>query len=472
MTALSPTRVPLSPGRSWEHNREAGRILLADDQPDVLAALRLLLKAEGYQVECVASPAAVQAALAAREFDLLVMDLNYTRDTTSGAEGLDLLTHLQALDASLPIVVMTAWGSVALAVEAMRHGARDFLQKPWENERLLAIVRTQIELGQALRRGARLEAENRLLHTEGLPLLIAESPAMQPVLHLIARVGPADANVLLTGEPGTGKDVVARTLHALSCRSNKPLVTVNAGGLAEGVFESELFGHVKGAYTDAKADRVGRFELADGSALFLDEIANVPLALQAKLLRVLETGEMERVGSSQTRRVDVRVLSATNADLSAEVQQGRFREDLLFRLNTIEIHLPPLRERKEDIPVLAAHFLSVHARRYRKPVTGFAPAALQGLLDNPWRGNVRELNHAIERAVLLAQDRLVQPTDLALKSTRESSASQLEEMSLEEVEAFLIRKALARHHGNVSQAAQALGLSRSALYRRMERYRL
>src|SRR5579862_4616931 len=282
-----------------------GRVLIADDQPDVLEALRLMLKGEGFEIETAHSPAGIVAALEARDFDVILMDLNYTRDTTSGQEGLDLLARIQAIDGMVPVVVMTAWGSVELAVEAMRRGARDFAQKPWDNARLLTIIRTQMELSAALRQGQRLEAENKLLRAEGRPAMIAESPAMQPVLQLIARVGPSDANVLITGEPGTGKEVVARTLHAVSLRHNRPMVTVNAGGLAEGIFESELFGHVKGAFTDAKMDRVGRFELADGGTLFLDEIANVPMNLQAKLLRVLEVGEMERVGSSKTKRVDV-----------------------------------------------------------------------------------------------------------------------------------------------------------------------
>ncbi len=451
--------------------KRGARILIADDQPDVLEALRLLLKAEGYQIEAASSPARTIAALEAGEFDSLLMDLNYTRDTTSGQEGLDLLGRIQALDSTLPVIVMTAWGSVELAVEAMRRGARDFVQKPWDNARLLSIVRTQMELSEALRRGQRLEAENRLLRAEGRPRLIAESSAMQPVLQLISRVGPSDANVLITGEPGSGKEVVAQTLHAISERSGRPLVTVNAGGLAEGIFESELFGHVRGAFTDAKTDRVGRFELADGGTLFLDEIANVPLNLQAKLLRVLEAGEMERVGSSKTKKVNARVLSATNANLNEEVSSGRFRQDLLFRLNTIEIHIPPLRQRRDDIPVLASHFLSVYSQRYRKRLTGFDPAAMEALLENTWQGNVRELSHAMERAVLMAQESVIRSGDLALRSGREAP-EKLEELSLEEVEAFLIKKALARYNGNVSQAAHALGLSRSALYRRLQRHGL
>jgi DNA-binding NtrC family response regulator len=456
--------------KDW-HGVAAPRILVADDQTDVLEALRLLLKGEGYQIDCVTSPPAVIAALEARDFDVVIMDLNYTRDTTSGQEGLDLLGRIQAIDGVLPVIVMTAWGTVGLAVEAMRGGARDFIQKPWENERLLTVVKTQIDLSNAIRRGMRLEAENRLLRAEGLPALIADSPAMEPVLQMISRVGPSDANVLITGEPGTGKEVVAKALFAISPRSAKPMVTVNAGGLAEGIFESELFGHVKGAFTDAKTDRVGRFELADGGTLFLDEIANVPMNLQAKMLRVLEVGEMERVGSSKTKRVDVRVISATNAHLDEEVQSGRFRQDLLFRLNTIEIHLPALRDRREDIPLLAAHFLACHAQRYRKRIGAFDRAAMQLMMEHSWQGNVRELNHVIERAVLMAQDSQIKPADLALRSGRDISP-RLEDMSIEEVEAFLIKKALARYGGNVSHAANALGLSRSALYRRLQRYGL
>jgi DNA-binding NtrC family response regulator len=447
------------------------RILIADDQPDVLEALRLLLKGEGYAIETATSPAAVMGALEAREFAAALIDLNYARDTTSGQEGLDLLHRIQALDPTLPVIVMTAWASIELAVEAMRRGARDFIQKPWENARLLAIVRTQVELGQALRRSDRLEAELGMLRDEGKVRLIAESKAMQPVLEMIARVGPSDANVLITGENGTGKGTVAQALHAVSLRASRPLAVVNAGGLSEGIFESELFGHVKGAFTDAKADRVGRFEMADGGTLFLDEIANVPLNLQPKLLRVLETGEFERVGSSKTRKVDVRILSATNADLAAEVAGGRFRQDLLFRINTIEIHLPPLRERREDLPPLAAHFLRQHSSRYRKRVNGFEAAALRTLSEHGWPGNVRELDHAVERAVLMAQGPEIRAIDLGLKPAGDSP-SRLDEMSLEEVECFLIKKALGRFDGNVSRAADALGLSRSALYRRLQRYGL
>ena len=447
------------------------RILVADDQKDVLEALRLLLKGEGFEVETAASPAAILGALDAGDFDAALMDLNYTRDTTSGREGFDLLTRIQTLDATLPVIVMTAWGSVDGAVEAMRRGARDYVQKPWDNARLLAQLRTQVELSRALRRTQRLEEQNRLLRQGGFPELIAESPAMQPVLRLMERVGPSDASVLITGEHGTGKELVAQWLHAASARAPRALVAVNVGGLSEGVFESELFGHVKGAFTDAKSDRTGRFELADGGTLFLDEIANVPLAQQAKLLRVLQSGEIERVGSSRTRRVDVRVLAATNADLYAEVAAGRFREDLLFRLNTIEIHLPPLRDRREDILPIALLCLRRSAMRYRKSLTGFDRAAIEALHAHVWPGNVRELDHAVERAVLLAQGDVVHAGDLALEPTA-SGGGRLEELTLEEVEKVLIQKALSRFGGNVSQAAKQLGLSRSALYRRLQTYGL
>jgi len=446
------------------------RILVADDQADVLEALRLLLKSEGYQIETVKSPGAVMKAIEARDFDLAIIDLNYTRDTTSGQEGLDLLAKLQAADVTLPVVVMTAWASVEIAVEAMRRGAKDFITKPWENPRLLSIVKNQIELAGAVRAYRRLEQENQILRGKGGPNLIAQSAAMRPVLEIISRVGPSDANVLITGENGTGKGVVAQALHAVSIRAGKPFISVNMGGLPEGVFESELFGHVRGAFTDAKTDRAGRFELADTGTLFLDEIGNIPLGQQAKILRTLETGEFERVGSSRACRANVRLISATNSDLQAEVAAGKFRQDLLFRLNTIHLHLPPLRERREDIALLAQHFLKQHVERYRKSITGFDDTAVEAMKNYAWPGNVRELDHSVERGVLMTQGKVVRAPDLGLNAGQ--SAPRLEDMSLEEVESFLIKKTLARCDGNARKAAEELGLSRSAFYRRLERYGL
>jgi DNA-binding NtrC family response regulator len=469
MQTSSKPDVPYIPMRRGE--RRAARILAADDQQHILDAIDLLLRPQGYEVHLAKFPVQVREALAISNYDALLIDLNYTRDTTSGREGLDLLSEVVSIDRNLPVIVMTAWGNVELAVEAMQRGARDFIQKPWENERLLTILRTQVELHRALQHGERLEAENRLHRLAAAPKFIAAAPSMQPVLDAITRIGPSDANIMITGDHGTGKEIVAQTVHALSARASRPLVAVNTGGLPEGVFESELFGHVKGAFTDARSDRIGRFELADGGTIFLDEIGNVPMRQQSKLLRVLESGEIERVGSSRTKRVDVRVISATNTDLQAACAAGLFREDLLFRLNTVEIHLPPLRERIEDIPALAAHFLSVYAARYRRPVQGFHPSALQLMAQYAWPGNVRELEHTLERAVLMARSNELHAADLGLNFSRANSQN-LEELSLEAVEAILIRKALQRFQGNVSQAADALGLSRGALYRRMEKYGL
>jgi DNA-binding NtrC family response regulator len=448
------------------------RILVADDQPDVLQALRLLLKGEGFETVTATSPAQIATAVQSQEVGVVLMDMNYSRDTTSGKEGLDLITRLHAVYPNLPVVVMTAWGSVDGAVEAMRRGARDYIEKPWDNARLLTTLRTQVELSRALRNSTRLEDENERLRGAALPELIAESRAMQSVLRVMEKIGPSDANVLITGEHGTGKEVVARWLHAASTRAGKPLVTVNAGGMSEGVFESELFGHVKGAFTDARSDRVGFFEMADGGTLFLDEIGNLPMKLQSRLLRVLQTGEFQRVGSSRTQRVDVRVLSATNVDIRVEIAEGRFREDLLYRLNTVELRLPALRDRREDIPPLANHFLRRQSAQYRKAVGGFSPDAMQALLAYEWPGNIRELEHTVERAVLLAHGDRVEPADLNLRPSHPEEAPALDDMALEDVERLLIQKALKRYGGNVSQAAEALGLSRSALYRRLQRFGL
>jgi DNA-binding NtrC family response regulator len=446
------------------------RILIADDQPDVLRALGLLLSEEGFQVTEARSPAEVLERIEGAEFDAAILDLNYTRDTTSGQEGFALMDRLLAIDASLPLIVMTAWSSVPGAVEAMRRGARDYIEKPWNDDRLVATVRTQVDLRRALGRTHRLEEAGARSQRTDTPAFVGEAAAIRDVRETIERVAPSDAAVLITGEHGTGKDVVASWLHLLSHRQRKPMITVNAGGLAEGVAESELFGHVKGAFTDARADRLGCFELADDGTLFLDEIANMPARLQAKLLRVLQTGEVQRVGSSRVHYVNVRVLSATNADLDADVAGARFREDLLYRLNTVVVHLPALRDRPEDIEPLARHFLAHYMRRYSKPIAGFDDDAVRAMLAHLWPGNVRELAHVVERGILLAPPTAtsLRARDLGLQiaGARSSAA----DLSLEEAERLFIEKVLARHHGDVRSAAGQLGMSRSALYRRLQQY--
>jgi DNA-binding NtrC family response regulator len=440
---------------------EITRILVADDDGDVLHALRLLLSGEGFEVETATSPAGVMGLVESADFDAALLDLNYARDTTSGREGMDLLARLREVDPTLPIVVMTAWGSIEGAIEAIRRGARDFIQKPWDNARLLATLHAQLELRNALRTVNRLDAEAARARRAELPAIVTRSRAMQHVMSLVERVAPSSASILITGEHGTGKEVLARVLHASSARRDKAFVAVNAGGISDGVLESELFGHVKGAFTDARADRTGCFELADGGTLFLDEIANMPHGQQARLLRVLQTGEFHPVGSSRPRKVDVRVLAATNADVVREAASGRLREDLLYRLNTVEIHLPALRERREDIPDLASAFLA----RARTPSRRLSSAAMEALLAHSWPGNVRELEHVIERASLLASGDEITVESLMLR--RSEVAPKLEEMTLEQVERYLIERALATQGGNVSEAARVLGLSRSALYRRL-----
>jgi DNA-binding NtrC family response regulator len=442
-------------------------LLVADDQPDVLEAVRMLARANGFDVRSATSPAAVLALVEAEDFDVCLIDLNYARDTTSGKEGMDLLARLRELDPTLPVVVMTAWGSIEGAVEAIRRGARDYLQKPWDNARMLATLRAQLELRSALRAANRLDAEAARNRAHELPEVVAKSRAMQHVMALVDRIAPSNASVLITGEHGTGKEVLARFIHAKSARKDKAFVAVNAGGLSDGVLESELFGHVKGAFTDARTDRTGCFELADGGTLFLDEIANMPHGQQARLLRVLQTGEFHPVGSSRAKKVDVRVLAATNADVARAAADGKLREDLVYRLNTVEVTLPPLRDRRDDIADLARMFLvrAAHNGQARR----LAASAMEALLAHGWPGNVRELEHVIERATLLAQGEEITADDLLLRGRSDGAPARprLEEMTLEQVERYLIERALAAQGGNVSEAARVLGLSRSALYRRL-----
>jgi len=457
-------------------------ILIADDQPDVAEALRLLLKSEGYGTRVVHDPAAALDAVKRQHFSCALLDLNYSRDTTSGAEGLELIAAIRRHDAGVPVVAMTAWGTIDLAVRALQAGAGDFVEKPWENRRLLTVLRNQMALGDATRAVERLDAENALLRgDDGSDEFIADSPAMRHVQELIRRIAPSDANVLILGDNGTGKGVVAQRIHQASRRNARTLIKVNMGGIPEQLFESEMFGHIRGAFTDAKQDRIGRFELADGGTLFLDEIGNIPVSQQPKLLRVLEDGELERVGSSRTTRVDVRLISATNADLTGEVAAGRFRKDLMFRLNTVEIHLPPLRERCEDMPRLAAHFLARFSARYQREGMRIAPSAMRQLQTYAWPGNVREFGHVIERAVLMAPTSQIDAFSLAQSSragheaNADSDATPLRVgatngQTIEQAEEAMIRGALERSAGNIQKTAEMLGLSRGALYRRLEKY--
>lgn len=456
-------------------------ILIADDDKSILAALSILLDNENIPAESCTSPEDVLARIGEKSFDLALVDLNYRKDTTSGMEGLELISRMQEIDGQLPVVAMTGWGSIPVAVEAMRRGAVDFIEKPWQdNNRLLSLIRAQIRIREMSRRESLLNAENRLLRQQSgaQEPLVARSGAMRRLLEVAGRVARSELPVLITGENGTGKSLLAAWLHAHSPRAGGALVTVNMGGISDAAFESEMFGHVRGAFTDARSDRIGRVELADEGSLFLDEIANTPPAQQAKLLRLLEERQYEKLGSSKTVHSRARFISATNAELDVLVQEKGFRQDLLYRLNGVTLQLPPLRDRREDIPELAAHFLQRARRHCDSPARGLSGETLEVLAAYAWPGNIRELSHVIERAVLLTLDEEIQPRDLQLPATpafpetvlASPLADSLEDMTLEQAEALLIRKALARHGRDVEKTAAALGLSRSALYRRLQKY--
>jgi DNA-binding NtrC family response regulator len=448
----------------------SARILVVDDQPDVREALRMLLKSAGYGMVGAESPEIALGCLRGDEFAAVLVDMNYRRDTTSGEEGLALVEQIAAQCPSLPVVAMTAWGSIELAVTAMQRGAVDFIEKPWQNARVLNVLESRIALDRSRRSEQRLGQAQALLLQDAGDDFIAESPVMRRLLEDLARIAESDANLLLLGENGTGKSLLAGFVHRGSRRAARAFVKVNIGGIAPTLFEAELFGHVRGAYTDARQDRAGRFELADGGTLFLDEIGNLPLDQQPKLLRAIEEGEFERLGSSQTRRVDVRVIAATNADLESEVAAGRFRQDLLYRINTFQVRVPALRERGEDILPLARHYLSAACTRYRRPVPRIGRDAERALLTYPWPGNVRELSHVMERAALLADEGVLDAAALRLPGAAEPRLS--ERMTLEEAEALLLRRALADQGGNLQRAADQLGITRQSLYRRLEKHGL
>ncbi|MDR2013066.1 MAG: sigma-54 dependent transcriptional regulator [Rhodanobacter sp.] len=449
------------------------RVLVVDDQTDVCEALRLLLKVAGYAMTAAASPERALTELERGEFAAALVDMNYSQDTTSGGEGLALIERIAARWPELPVIAMTAWASIDLAVEAMRMGAADFIEKPWQNARVLSVLESRIALGRSRRGERRLGAAQALMMDEADAGFVAESAPMRRLIQELTWIADSDANVLLLGENGTGKTLLAHRLHQGSPRRERPFVRVDVGGLTPSLFEAELFGHVRGAYTDARQDRVGRFELADGGTLFLDEIGNLPLEQQPKLLRAIEDGEFERLGASRTQRVDVRVIAATNADLTGEVAAGRFRRDLLYRLNVFQIVVPPLRERRDDILPLARYYLAAACRRYRRPLPHLGNDVERALLDHTWPGNVRELAHAMERAALLGGDRRIGADALRLQSAAAPVAwPGLESMKLEDAEALLLRDALERHRGNLQRAAEQLGITRQSLYRRLEKHGL
>src|SRR6056297_39804 len=447
-------------------------VLVVDDQEDVRQALSVLLSGEGYGVETADSPAAALEAMRQQRFGLVLFDMNYSRDTTSGREGLELLEAMLGVDDEVPMVAMTAWGSIELAVEALKRGAVDFLEKPWDNNRLLTILKTQLERRAALERAERLsraaELEQRSRVADGI---VAESGAMHDLLDMANRVAASDASILITGDNGVGKGMLAEQIHRWSSVADQVFVSVNMGSIPESLFEAEMFGHAKGAFTDAHEARAGRFELADGGTLFLDEVGNLPAAQQAKLLRVLETGKLERVGENRTRNAKVRLVAATNANLPEMVEDGEFRRDLYFRLNTIELDIPPLRDRPDDILPLAERFLSRSNRKYRRSA-GFSDEARRALQAHSWPGNVRELAHAVERAVLLCGETPIEPGNLMLQPLSRRSSGPNRVQPLEELEKVAIEQALALFDGDVNRAAEALGLSRSAMYRRLEKYRI
>ena len=456
---------------SASRSPSASRILVVDDQVDVREALRLLLKTAGYGMVGAESPEVALGCLRGDEFAAVLVDMNYTRDTTSGEEGLVLIEQIGQHWPGLPVIAMTAWGSIELAVAAMQRGAVDFIEKPWQNARVLSVLEGRIALDRSRRGERNLGQAQALLLQDAADGFIAESATMRRLGEDLARIAGSNAGLLLLGENGTGKTLLAQRVHQCSPRSAQPFVKVNIGGLAPTLFEAELFGHVRGAYTDARQDRAGRFELADGGSLFLDEIGNLPLEQQAKLLRAIEDGEFERLGSSRTQRVDVRIIAATNADLEAEVAAGRFRQDLLYRLNIFQIRVPALRERGDDILPLARHYLARASAHYRRPLPRLSVQAERALLGYAWPGNVRELAHVMERAALLADAQLLQVEDLRLQAATASPAMPAR-MTLEEAEALLLRKALDEHPGSLQRAADQLGITRQSLYRRMEKHGL
>lgn len=455
---------------------EGGKILMIDDDEDVLLAAKMLLKKNSHHVIIEKNPKKIPFLLNNDTYDVILLDMNFSKDITSGKEGFYWLEQILEKDPSAVVILITAFGDVEMAVKALKEGATDFILKPWQNEKLIATINTAIKLKQSYNEVDKLKKAKELLEeqiSQPFKEIIGESPAIKEVFAMIDKVAKTDANVLILGENGTGKELVARAIHQRSNRSTNNFVSVDMGAITETLFESELFGHKKGAFTDAREDRPGRFELAHKGTLFLDEIGNLSTALQSKLLSALQNREVTRVGSNQAIAVDIRLICATNMNLSEMVGTGSFRQDLLYRINTVEIHMPALRERRDDIPMLANHFLQSYAQRYRKNISSISDQALEKLKRYPWPGNIREMQHAIERAVIMTDDVELQEADFFFnKNIAVAGQSSNETLNLDEVEKSAIKKAMELHHGNISKAADELGLTRASLYRRMEKYGL
>ena len=452
-----------------------GKILVVDDNKDILVAARLLLKQAGHTVHTEPSPDSIPALLKNESYDVVLLDMNFTKDVTSGSEGFHWLNRILEIDQSIVVILMTAYGDVDMAVKVMKAGATDFITKPWQNEKLLATLSVAMNLRSSRREVDDLKIKQKQLSADidqKYHDMIGTSPAMQRVFETIEKVAKTDASVLILGENGTGKELVARALHRQSPRADQVFIGVDMGSIPETLFESELFGHMKGAFTDAKSDKPGRFEVASGGTLFFDEIGNLPLAMQAKLLRVLEERHVTRLGSHQSRPVDIRLICATNMPVSDMVAKKEFRQDFLYRINTVEIHLPALRERAEDIPLLIDYFLETYARRYKRTNMRVSAGAMTKLQTYHWPGNIRELRHALERAVIMADSTVLQPADFLFSAESQQEGLVFETFNLDEIEKMIIRKVLANHQGNISHAANDLGLTRTSLYRRMEKHGL
>ncbi len=457
-------------------DKKTGKILIVDDDEDILQAARLLLKKHVAQVDTEKNPKAIPSLMKNEAYDVILLDMNFAKGATSGKEGFIWLSKILEIDPSVVIVLITAFGDVEMAVRAVKEGATDFVLKPWQNEKLIATISAAIHLRESRVEADHLRSRQKQLSADlDQPFhdFIGQSPAMEEVFLTIQKVAGTDANVLILGDNGTGKELIARELHRQSLRSDEVFISVDMGAVSESLFESELFGHVKGAFTDAKEDRAGRFEIASGGTLFLDEICNLPLTLQAKLLTVLENRKVIRLGSNKLIPIDVRLICATNMPIHEMIAENKFRQDLLYRVNTVEIRMPPLKDRPEDIPLLVGHFLKIYCKKYNKSLKRVNPATLKRVEKYPWPGNVRELQHAIERAVIMSDSTVLQPSDFFFPSIESKEDSLIfEDCNLEEIEKLIIRKALSKHGGNISHAAKELGLSRTSLYRRFEKYGL